>query len=175
MSQLCIIYARTASADGDQFGSRRQIATCREYAQQKGWNVLAVYQDVGKSGNTRQREGLQAALQSLKKHSGAKLLVYSFDRLARDAKLMLEVLKENGTNRSVAVVRPSHALMETMVQFAEHMERVTLFGRVRRGKRGAPLTRRDQERGIHTGRGIDLPKNRGGRVRGSGAESRGDE
>ena len=146
MSQMqqCIIYARTAGTDQSQFSIQMQVATCRDYAQQKGWNVIAVYQDIGISGSTRKRKGLQAALKCLKKNRRAKFLVYAFDRLARDSELMLELLKEIDGNGSMptAVATPnSNTLIQLVAQFQAPLDRIAFAERIRRGNQ---ITREQQ-------------------------------
>ena len=114
-----------------------QLTKCREYAQQQGWKVIAEYCDQGVSGNSRTREELQDALTCLKKHRGAKFLVYSVDRLARETGLMLELADEIKANWGT-VVTPHGALDQFAAQFmafVAQMERAAFAERVRRGKR----------------------------------------
>ena len=136
----CIIYARTANYQDSEcrdLGILGQLTKCREYAQQQGWKVIAEYCDHGVSGNTRKRKALQDALTFLRTHRGAKFLVYSVDRLARETGLMLELADEIKANWGT-VVTPHGALDQFAAQFmafVAQMERAAFAERVRRGKR----------------------------------------
>ena len=65
-----------------------QRALCLEYAARQGWTVAATFDDPDRSGADGCREQLDAAIRALKK--GDVLLVYKWDRIARDLMLALQ-------------------------------------------------------------------------------------
>ena len=65
-----------------------QRALCQEHASKQGWRVSAVFDDPDRSGADGCREKLDAAIRELKK--GDVLLVYKWDRIARDLMLALQ-------------------------------------------------------------------------------------
>ena len=65
-----------------------QRKLCAEHASKQGWQIAAVFDDPDRSGADGCREKLDAAIRSLKK--GDVLLVYKWDRIARDLMLALQ-------------------------------------------------------------------------------------
>lgn len=85
-----IVYTRWSprpnSATCESCETQRKI--CEEHARSKGWRVVASFDDPDRSGADGCREKLDAAIRSLKK--GDVLLVYKWDRIARDLMLALQ-------------------------------------------------------------------------------------
>ena len=93
-----VIYCRVSSAaqvkKGDGLGS--QETRCRQYAQNKGYEVIKVFKDEGASGGMVGRAGMQEMLQFLKsqKQDQYMVLIDDISRLARglEAHLQLRTL-----------------------------------------------------------------------------------
>lgn len=124
-----VVYTRVSSAeqvDGTSLDTQRQI--CEQCAARLGLPVLAVLTDEGKSAKTtRGRDALAAAL-AVCEERRATLIVYKFDRLARnvgDAYQMREILLAKGcrivsaTEGEAAASPMAKALFNMMATFAE--------------------------------------------------------
>ncbi len=93
-----VIYCRVSSAaqvkKGDGLGS--QETRCRQYAQNKGYDVIKVFKDEGASGGMVGRAGMQEMLHFLKsqKQDQHMVLIDDISRLARglEAHLQLRTL-----------------------------------------------------------------------------------
>lgn len=100
-----VIYTRFSprpdAATSESCETQRKI--CEEHARSKGWRVVASFDDPDKSGADGCREKLDAAIRALKK--GDVLLVYKWDRIARDLMLALQYERqiESRDARVVAV------------------------------------------------------------------------
>lgn len=85
-----IIYTRFSprpdAATSESCETQRKI--CEEHARAKDWRVVGCFDDPDKSGADGCREKLDAAIRALKK--GDVLLVYKWDRIARDLMLALQ-------------------------------------------------------------------------------------
>ena len=80
-----LLYARV-STDMQVEGGKSiatQLAEMREYAQHRGWEVIAEFVDPGYSGTTMERPGLQALLAAIEHHAGDVVLVHDLSRLSR--------------------------------------------------------------------------------------------
>ena len=87
----CVIYTRFSCRPnaGDCKSCEWQAAECEQYAHRRKWNVVATLNDPDRSGADCYRETLWAAIKRLKK--GETLLVWKWDRLARDLLLSLQI------------------------------------------------------------------------------------
>lgn len=81
------IYCRVSTEDqADGVSLEIQRAACRAYAAERGWTVVAEWQDV-MSGLVETRPGYQEAMQRYAEYHA--LLVWRFDRLGRDTKTLV--------------------------------------------------------------------------------------
>lgn len=87
----CAIYARVSTADQRV---DNQLYDLRQFAAQRGFEVVAEYTDVGVSGRKARRPGLDAMLSDARKRKFNVLIVAAFDRLARSTKHFLSVVDE---------------------------------------------------------------------------------
>lgn len=87
----CVIYTRFSPRPDakDSRSCEWQAAECEQYAYKHRWHVVAVLNDPDRSGADCYRETLWAAIKRLKK--GETLLVWKWDRLARDLLLSLQI------------------------------------------------------------------------------------
>ena len=85
------IYARVSTSDQRV---DNQLFDLRLFAQQRGFEVVAEFTDVGISGSKARRPGLDAMLREARKRKFSVLIVAAFDRLARSTKHFLTVVDE---------------------------------------------------------------------------------
>jgi DNA invertase Pin-like site-specific DNA recombinase len=87
----CAIYARVSTSEQR---IDNQLYDLRQFAQQRGFEVVAEYTDVGVSGSKARRPGLDAMLRDGRKRAFSVLVVAAFDRVARSTKHFLGVVDE---------------------------------------------------------------------------------
>jgi len=87
----CAIYARVSTVDQRV---DNQLFDLRQFATQRGLEVVAEFTDVGISGSKCRRPGLDAMLRDARKRKFTVLIVAAFDRLARSTKHFLGVVDE---------------------------------------------------------------------------------
>jgi DNA invertase Pin-like site-specific DNA recombinase len=87
----CAIYARVSTPDQRV---DNQLYDLRQFAAQRGYEVVAEYTDVGISGSKARRPGLDAMLRDGRKRAFDVLIVAAFDRVARSTKHFLGVVDE---------------------------------------------------------------------------------
>jgi len=71
-----------------------QLYDLRQFAAQRGLEVVAEFTDVGISGRKCRRPGLDAMLRDARKRKFSVLIVAAFDRLARSTRHFLSVVDE---------------------------------------------------------------------------------
>lgn len=87
----CAIYARVSTPDQRV---DNQLYDLRQFAAQRGFEVVAEFTDVGISGSKARRPGLDAMLRAGRKRAFNVLIVSAFDRVARSTKHFLGVVDE---------------------------------------------------------------------------------
>lgn len=87
----CAIYARVSTSDQHV---DNQLHDLRQFAAERGYEVVAEYTDVGISGSKARRPGLDAMLHDGRKRAFNVLVVAAFDRVARSTKHFLGVVDE---------------------------------------------------------------------------------
>lgn len=87
----CAIYARVSTPDQRV---DNQLYDLRQFAQERGFEVVTEYTDIGISGSKARRPGLDAMLRDARKRKFSVLIVAAFDRLARSTKHFLSVVDE---------------------------------------------------------------------------------
>jgi DNA invertase Pin-like site-specific DNA recombinase len=87
----CAIYARVSTPDQRV---DNQLYDLRQFAAQRGFEVVAEFTDVGISGSKARRPGLDAMLRDGRKRAFNVLIVAAFDRVARSTKHFLGVVDE---------------------------------------------------------------------------------
>jgi DNA invertase Pin-like site-specific DNA recombinase len=87
----CCIYARVSTPDQCV---NNQLYDLRLFAEQRGFEIVAEFTDVGISGSKARRPGLDAMLREGRKRAFNVLIVAAFDRLARSTKHFLGVVDE---------------------------------------------------------------------------------
>jgi DNA invertase Pin-like site-specific DNA recombinase len=103
------IYCRLSKDDGDSEGDSSSIQTQRamleHYCVQQGWEVVAVYQDDGKSGTNYDRPGWQELMAKVDADEVGTIILKSLDRMGRnylESGVLRELFAEKGI-RLIAV------------------------------------------------------------------------
>lgn len=86
------LYARVSTLNGQH--SDMQTAELREYAQRRGWKVVAEYIDEGISGARERRPQLDRLWVDCRKRKVDAVLVYRYDRFARSLRQLVNALEE---------------------------------------------------------------------------------
>jgi DNA invertase Pin-like site-specific DNA recombinase len=88
------IYARVSSekqAGEDHYSIDAQLNEMREFAEAKGWDVIAQFVDEGISGTKRERPELNALLDMARRHEVDVVLVHELSRLSRSVYHTLDI------------------------------------------------------------------------------------
>jgi predicted site-specific integrase-resolvase len=92
MTKRAVLYARIN--DHDECKLAEQLQTCREYAQSRGWQVVAELADQGISGVADKAPQLKQAIGMAWAGEFDVLIVREMDRLSRDLAMLLVVREE---------------------------------------------------------------------------------
>lgn len=94
-----VIYARYSSDKQTENSIDGQLRCCRQYAEQYGYTIIGEYIDRAKSGTSDNRPQFQQMIADSKKQSFKFVIVYRFDRFARnrvDSVIYKKELEKNG-------------------------------------------------------------------------------
>lgn len=88
-------YTRVSTVDQAQEGIslEAQTAKIRAYCELNDLELIAIFEDAGKTGKNLKREGIQEALNLLEAGEAAAIVVYKLDRLSRKTKDTLELIE----------------------------------------------------------------------------------
>ena len=144
MTKRCAIYARVSTPDQRV---DNQLYDLRLFAEQRGFEVVAEYTDVGISGSKARRPGLDAMLRDGRKRAFNVLIVAAFDRLARSTKHFLGVVDELDSlgiefiskRENIATDGPMGRLFITLISSIAELEGDLIKERVRAGIRRRKL------------------------------------
>ncbi len=95
----CVIYARFSSYGQNEQSIEAQTRICKEFAENKGLNVIKLYSDKAKTGTNDDRPAFQRMIKDSSSGAFQYIIVYMFDRFARnrrDSIMYKEMLKESG-------------------------------------------------------------------------------
>ena len=87
----CAIYGRVSTPEQR---IDNQLYDLRKLAEQRGFEIVAEYTDVGVSGSKARRPGLDTMLKDAGKRKFGVVIVAAFDRVARSTKHFLAVVDE---------------------------------------------------------------------------------
>lgn len=82
-----VVYIRVSTkeqAETGRYSLSTQKSICESLAKQKGYTIVRVFDDPGKSGTSIQRAGLQAMLEYIRENKVDAVIVQDTDRLARN-------------------------------------------------------------------------------------------
>jgi DNA invertase Pin-like site-specific DNA recombinase len=145
-----ILYMRVSTLDQHP---ETQAHDLRQMAAQRGYTIQHEYRDII-SGAKARRPGLDQLLADARKHRFDTVLIWSFDRLARSVRHLIEVLDELNRleiefisfRESIDTGGPLGRAMLVIVGAIAELERNLIIERVRAGMRRARLE------GRHIGR-----------------------
>jgi len=145
------LYARVST--GDQ-NCDTQLLDLRQLAEQRGLTIIEEFIDHGISGARAKRPGLDRLLADARRGKVDVLLVWSFDRIARSVRHLIEVLDELGKlniefisfQEAIDTAGPLGRALLVIIGAIGKLERNLIIERVRAGMRRARLE------GRHIGR-----------------------
>src|ERR1700723_978605 len=138
------LYLRVSAVDQNP---ETQALDLRQFAVQRGLEIVQTYTDHGVSGTKARRPALDKMMEDARRHRFDVLVVWSCDRLARSTKHLLQVLDElNGFGIQFLSQREAidtdgalgRAIIVIVSAIAE-LERSLIVERVRAGMRRAKL------------------------------------
>lgn len=92
----CVIYARFSSYGQNEQSIEAQTRICKEFAENKGLNVIKLYSDKARTGTNDDRPAFQRMIKDSSSGAFQYIIVYMFDRFARnrrDSIIYKEMLK----------------------------------------------------------------------------------
>ena len=84
MSENAVVYARYSSRGQQEQSIEGQVASARDYAERKGYNIIHLYADRAKTGMNDNREELQQMLADALKGEFTVVIVWKVDRFGRN-------------------------------------------------------------------------------------------
>jgi len=147
------IYARVCTANHGQ-DPTTQLLPLREYARQRGFEVLEEFVDAGISGAKERRPRLDQMMADVRKKRFDAVMVWRFDRFARSTKHLLTASEEFqrfgvqfiSLTENVDTSTPMGTMVFTILGAVAQMERELIRDRVNAG------VARARKQGIRLGR-----------------------
>jgi DNA invertase Pin-like site-specific DNA recombinase len=138
------LYLRVSTLEQN---SETQGIELRQFAQQRGYEVIQEYVDHGVSGTKVRRPALDQLLKDANRRKFDAVLVWSCDRLARSTKHFLEVLDElnelgiqfHSQREAIDTEGPLGRAIVVIISAIAELERSLIVERVRAGMRRAKL------------------------------------
>jgi DNA invertase Pin-like site-specific DNA recombinase len=138
------LYCRVSTIDQHP---ETQLHDLRQFAANKGFQVVGEYTDHGYSGARARRPGLDRMMDDARRHRFDVVVVWSCDRLARSTRHLLQVLDElNGFGTQFLSQReaidtdgPLGRAIIVIISAIAELERSLIIERVRAGMRRARL------------------------------------
>ena len=136
------IYTRFSSHNQREESNEAQVRACLEYAKRNGIDVIKIYSDSAKSGTTSEREQFLQMIQDSEKGMFSNLLIYKFDRFARnkyDSVIFKRKLRENGV-KIISITEllgdsPEDVILESLLEGMAQYFSMSLSRDVMRGMR----------------------------------------
>lgn len=108
------VYTRVSTAEQvNGFSLDEQEKKCKAQIEAKGWELVGVYSDPGRSGRTLDRDGLQKMLADIKAGLIQTVVVYKLDRLSRTQKDTLRIIENELLAHDVDLVSLNETLDTT--------------------------------------------------------------
>src|ERR1019366_1627783 len=138
------LYMRVSTVDQHP---ETQGIELREFARQRGYEIVREYVDQGVSGTKARRPALDQMLQDAHRHRFDVVVVWAVDRMARSTKHFLQVLDElNGLSiqflsqrEAIDTDGPLGRAVVVIISAIAELERSLIVERVRAGMRRAKL------------------------------------
>lgn len=139
-----VLYCRVSTIDQHP---QTQLGELRQFAAQRGLQIVGEYTDHGFSGTKARRPELDRMMQDARHHKFDVLLVWSCDRLARSTKHLLQTLDELSgfgiqfisQREAIDTEGPLGRALIVIVSAMSELERCLIVERVRAGMRRAKL------------------------------------
>jgi DNA invertase Pin-like site-specific DNA recombinase len=138
------LYARVSTLDQHP---ETQAIELRQFARQRGYEIVHEYTDHGVSGTKVRRPALDQLLKDANRHKFDAVLVWSSDRLARSTKHFLQVLDDLNElgiqflsqREAIDTDGPLGRAIIVIISAIAELERSLIVERVRAGMRRAKL------------------------------------
>lgn len=138
------IYVRVSSSDQHV---ESQLYDLREFAAEKGYEIVHEYEDRGVCGQKARRPGLDLLMADARRKKFSIVLVAAFDRIARSTKNFLQIIDELDSleiefisrREGVATGDAMGRLFVTIISAIAELERSLVVERVKSGMRRARL------------------------------------
>ena len=138
------VYVRVSTVDQHP---ETQLHDLRQFAVQRGFQIVQEYTDHGFSGTKARRPALDQLMEDARRRKFDVLMVWSIDRLARSTKHLLQTLDElNGLGiqflsqrEAIDTEGPLGRAIVVIVSAMAELERCVIIERVRAGMRRAKL------------------------------------
>ena len=138
-----VIYARYSSFNQNEQSIEGQIHVINEYAQKEGYTIINTYVDRAMTGTNDDRPDFQKMISDSYSHAFQYVLVYKFDRFARnkyDSVINKKRLKDNGVlvvsaTEMIIPDTPEGKLMESLMEGMAEYYSEELAQKVARGQR----------------------------------------
>lgn len=105
----CVIYARFSSYGQNEQSIEAQVRICKEFAESKGLKCVNIYSDKARTGTNDDRPGFQRMIKDSQIGAFKYIIVYMFDRFARnrrDSIMYKEMLKEKYSIKVMSALEP---------------------------------------------------------------------
>lgn len=138
------LYLRVSTVDQNP---ETQALDLRQFAVQRGLQIVETYTDHGVSGTKARRQALDKMMEDARRHRFDVVVVWACDRLARSTKHLLQVLDElNGygiqflsQREAIDTEGPLGRAIIVIVSAVAELEKSLICERVRAGMRRAKL------------------------------------
>jgi DNA invertase Pin-like site-specific DNA recombinase len=138
------LYLRVSTVDQNP---ETQALDLRQFAVQRGLEIVQTYTDHGVSGTKARRPALDKMMEDARRHKFDVLVVWACDRLARSTKHLLQVLDELhgfgiqflSQREAIDTEGPLGRAIIVIVSAIAELERSLIVERVRAGMRRAKL------------------------------------
>ena len=107
--ESAVIYARFSSHGQNEQSIEAQVRICKEFAESKELKVINVYTDKARTGTNDARPGFQRMIADAKSGAFRYIIVYMFDRFARnrhDSIVYKEMLRDKFNVRVISALEP---------------------------------------------------------------------
>lgn len=141
MKKRCVFYIRTSNLEAT---GRLQHDELHAYAKQRGWQVVAVYEDHGQ-GPKRDRKGLEELLGAAGRGRFDFVVIWRLDRMFASAKHLTHVLQELeifgiglvSVLDEINTLGPEGGLIARLFRIFGHLESRIFAERVQAGLEGS--------------------------------------
>ncbi len=141
-----VIYARYSSERQTEQSIEGQVRVCEDYAKKNGYEIIHTYIDRAMTGRNDQRDDFQLMLRDSQKRNFEIVLVYAFDRFARnreDSAINKAILRRNGVKLVSATQKisdnPEGILLESLLEGLAEYYSVELAQKVKRGMKESAM------------------------------------